>query len=146
MTCKPILKLSCCSYVIRQMSARVTIFQEWLVTDLWPCRVTYPEWISTNLQRTYDRKGINCELVTRNQNWQVSWPFLTIKNGHGTCRFQWWVHLSYCEYSGVTYDLLVSDIGRTYDLVNQLQSNCHFGNYVLGSQSQVHQKFGVNLA
>ena len=34
---------------------------------------------------------------------------------------------SCCEYSGVTYDLLVSDIGGTSDLSDKLSSGCHFG-------------------
>ena len=48
---------------------------------------------------------------------------LTVKNGRGACRFQWRVSPNYCEYSGVTYDLLVSNIGGTYDLADQLPSD-----------------------
>ena len=33
----------------------------------------------------------------------------------------------YGEYSGATYDLLVSNIGGTYDLADQLPSNHEFG-------------------
>ena len=54
--------------------------------------------------------------VTSKWNWQVPRPFLTVKSDHGACEFQWRVIPSYCEYSGVTYDLLVSNIGGTNDL------------------------------
>ena len=53
---------------------------------------------------------------------------------------------SYCNYSGVTYDILVSNIGATYDLADQLQSNREFGHFLVVSQSQVPWDFGVNLA
>ena len=49
--------------------------------------------------------------------------FLTVKRDRGACRFQWRVSSSYCENSGVTYDLLVSNIGGTYELADQLPSN-----------------------
>ena len=67
--------------------------------------------------------------VTRKWNWQVLRPFLTVKSGRGPCRFQWRVSPSYCEYSGVIYDLLVSNIGGTYDLTDQLPSDHEFGNF-----------------
>ena len=54
--------------------------------------------------------------------------------------------LSYCEYSGVTYDLRVINMGGTYDLVDQLPSNREFGHFLVVSQSQVPREFGVNLA
>ena len=54
-------------------------------------------------------------LVTRKWNRQIPRPFSTVKNGRGACQFQWRVGPSYCEYSGVTNDL-VSNIGGTYDL------------------------------
>ena len=39
-------------------------FQMWFATDLQPCRISYetPEWITTNMQVTYNRGGSNCEL------------------------------------------------------------------------------------
>ena len=61
--------------------------------------------------------------VTRKWNWHVLRPFLAVKSGHGTYQFQWRVGPSYCEYSGVTYNLLVSNIGWTYDLADQLPRN-----------------------
>ena len=70
----------------------------------------------------------------------------SIKNGRGACRFQWRVGPSYREYSGVTYDLLVSNMGGTYDLTDQLPSNHEFGHFLVVSQSQVPQESGVNLA
>ena len=74
--------------------------------------------------------------VTRKWNWQVPRLFLTVESGRGACRFQWRVRLSYCEYSGITYDLLVSNIGGTCDLANQLPSNHEFANFLVISQSQ----------
>ena len=38
---------------------------------------------------------------------------------------------SYCKHSGVTYDLLVGNIGGTYDLAIQLPSICSFGHFLL---------------
>ena len=67
--------------------------------------------------------------VTRKWNWQVPRPFLTVKSDRGACRFRWRVSPSYCEYSWVTYDLLVSNIGGTYDLADQLPSNHEFGHF-----------------
>ena len=55
--------------------------------------------------------------------------FLTVKSGRRACRFQWRVGPSYCEYSRVTYDLLVSNIGGTYDIADQLPSNREFGHF-----------------
>ena len=43
-------------------------------------------------------------------------------------------------------DLLVSNIGGTYDLADQLLSNHEFGHFFVVSQSQVPREFGVNLA
>ena len=57
--------------------------------------------------------------VTRKWNWQVPRPFLTINSDFGGCRFQWLVGQSFCEYPGVTYDLLVSNIRGAYDLADQ---------------------------
>ena len=54
-----------------------------------------------------------------------------VKSDQGACRFQWRVTPSYCEYSGVTYDLLVSNIGGTYDLADQLPSNHEFVHFLL---------------
>ena len=65
-----------------------------------------------------------------------------VKSDRGTCRFQWRVG----EYPGVTYDFLVSNIGGTYDLAEQLPSNREFSHFLVVSQSQVPQEFGVNLA
>ena len=73
--------------------------------------------------------------VTRKWNWQVPRPFLMVKSDRGACRFQWRVRPSYCEYSGVTYDPLVSNIGGTYDLADQLPSNHEFGHFLVVSQS-----------
>ena len=72
--------------------------------------------------------------------------FFTVKSGRGACRFQWRVGPSYCEYPGVTYDLLLSNIGGTYDLADQLSSNREFGHFLVVGQSQVPREFGVNLA
>ena len=72
--------------------------------------------------------------------------FFTVKSDRGACRFHWRVGPSYCENPGVTYDLLVGNIGGTYDLADQLPSNCEFGHFSVVSQSQVPQEFGVNLA
>ena len=52
----------------------------------------------------------------------------------------------YGEYSGATYNLLVSNIGGTYDLADQLPSNHEFWPYFVVSQSQGPREFGVNLA
>ena len=49
-------------------------------------------------------------------------------------------------YPGVTYDLLVSNIGGIYNLADELRSNHEFGNFLVMSQSQVPREFGVNLA
>ena len=84
--------------------------------------------------------------VTRKWNWQVPRPFVTVKSGSGACPFHWRVSPSYCEYSGVTYDLLVSYIGGTYDLVDQLPSNHEFGHFLVVSQSQVPREFDAKLA
>lgn len=51
----------------------------------------------------------------------------------------------YCECSGVTYDLPTSNIGGTYDLANQ-RNKCHFGQFLVVSQSQAGREFVVNLA
>ena len=119
--------------------------QEWFATDLRPCRMTYEaiERITTDLRPNEDPAA---SWVTRKWNWQVPWPFLMVKRGRGACRFQWRVGPSYCEYSGVTYDLLVSNIGGTYDLADQLPINREFGHFLVASQSQVPRAFGVNLA
>ena len=101
-------------------------------SDLRPIydRMTYEatEWFTTSLQKLFPR------------------PFLTVKSGRGACRFQWRVSPSHCEYSRVTYDLLVSDIGGLYDLTDQLPSNHEFGNILVVSLSQVPREFGVNVA
>ena len=73
--------------------------------------------------------------VTRQWNLQVPRPILTVKSGRGACRFQWRVGPSYCEYSGVTYDLLLSIIGGTFDLADQFPSNRQFGPILVVSQS-----------
>ena len=84
--------------------------------------------------------------ITHKWNWQVPRPFLMVESGRGACRFQWRVSPSYCECLGVTYDLLVSNIGGTYDLPDQLPSNYEFGHLLVVSQSQVPREFSVNLA
>ena len=73
--------------------------------------------------------------VTCKWNLQVTWPFLTVKSGRGACRFRWRAGPSYCEYPRVTYDLLVSNIGGTYDLADQLPTNGEFGHFLVVSQS-----------
>ena len=47
---------------------------------------------------------------------------------------------------GVTYDLLVNNIGGTYDFADQIPSNREFGHFLVVSQSRVPREFGVNLA
>ena len=84
--------------------------------------------------------------VTRKWNWQDPWLFLTVKSGHRACRFRWRVSPSYCEYLGAAYDLLVSKIGGTCNLADQLPSNYKFGHFLVISRSQVPQDFGINLA
>ena len=115
------------------------------MTDFRPCRMTHEaiERITTNLRPNEDPAA---SWVTRKWNWQVPRPFLTVKSGRGTCRFQWRVGPSYCKYSGVTYDLLVSNIGGTYDLADQLSISREFGHFLVVSQSQVPRKSGVNLS
>ena len=92
------------------------------------------------------REDPSASWVTCNWNWQVPRSFLTVKSDHGTCRFQWRAGPSYCEYPGVTNDLLMSNIGGTYDLADQLSSYREFGHFLVVSQSQVSREFGVNLA
>ena len=84
--------------------------------------------------------------ITRKWNWQVPRPFLTVKSDRGACRFQWQVGPSNCEYPVVTYGFLVSNIGGTYDLADQLPINREFDNFFTVSQSQFPREFGVNLA
>ena len=140
-----------------------------LATDLRPehGRLELPVSLGTSLRPTYDRaerhtrqpsesrptcKDLRpkedpaASWVTRKWNWQVSRPFLTVKGDRGACRFHWRVGPSYCENPGVTYDLLVGNIGGTYDLADQLPSDREFGHFSVVSQSQVPREFGVNLA
>ena len=84
--------------------------------------------------------------ITRKWNRQVPRPFLTVKSVRGARRFQWRVGPNYCEYPGVTYDLLMSNIGGTYDLADQLPSNREFSHFLVVSQFQDTREFGVNLA
>ena len=67
-----------------------------------------------------------------------------VKSDHGACRFQWQVSPSYCEYSGVTDDLLVSNLGGTYDPADQLPSNHEFGHFLVVRQSEFPRELGVN--
>ena len=46
-------------------------------------------------------RGFGLELVTRDRNWQIPRPFLMVRNGHETCRFQWRVPSGYGENSWV---------------------------------------------
>ena len=85
-------------------------------SDLWPT------WEDLRPKEDSDANWVTCKW-----NWQVPQPFLAVKSGRGACRFQWRVSPSYCEYSGVTYDLLVSNIGGTCDHADQLPSNQEFG-------------------
>ena len=91
----------------------------------------------SELQPTYKDLRPKEDPTTRKWNWQFPRPYLTVKNGCGPCRFQWRVGPSYCEYPGVTYDLLVSNIGGTYDLTDQLPSNREFGHFLRGPISIV---------
>ena len=50
------------------------------------------------------------------------------------------------ELLRVSYDLLMNNIGGTYDLADQLPSNREFGHFLVVGQSQVPREFGVNLA
>ena len=85
--------------------------------------------------------------VTRKWNWQVLRPFLTVKSDRGACRFQWRVCPSYCEYSGVIYDLLVSNMGGTYNLADQLTSLfMFFGRKPVLSPSGVRCKSSIKHA
>ena len=71
--------------------------------------------------------------------------FLTVKSDRGTCRFQWQEGLSYCEYSEVTYDLLVSYIGGTYDLADWLTTSLAiFGRKSVPSPSGVRCKPSIS--
>ena len=98
------------------------------------------EWITTNLQILATKGGCNCELGHSQVKLTSSRTFLTVKSGRGACRFQWRVGPSYCEYSGVTYNLLVSNIGGTNDLAHQLPSNREFGVNSVPNPSRVQCK------
>ena len=76
--------------------------------------------------------------VTSKWNWQIPRPLLIVKTvvelvnftcRFFVCQFQRKVGPIHCEYSGVTYDLLLSNIGGTYDLADQLPSNHEFGHF-----------------
>ena len=105
--------------------------QEWLATDLRSCRMTYEaiEWFTTELRRFATKGGSSCELGHSQLKLTSSTTVFDFKSGRGAGRFQWRVSPSYCEYSGVTYNFLVSNIGGTYDLVDQLPSNHEFGHF-----------------
>ena len=121
-------------------------FQGWLVTDSPPCRMTYeaPQCITTNLQGTYDRKKIQPRVGLRRSKSTSYMIVIDGWNGHRSSRFKSSTP-SYCEYFGVTYDLLVSNIRGTYDLADQLLSNCHFGHLLLVSQAQVPRELHLFL-
>ena len=75
-------------------------------------RLTYvrAEWHTTNLWGTCNRH--TCQPRVGHSG-KVSRPFWTVPYGLGTCAERWRVPPSYCEYSGVGYDLLTSNIGGT---------------------------------
>ena len=104
------------------------------MTDLRSCQMTYEatEWFKTDLRRSATKRGSSCEL---GHLWVKLTSSMTVKSDRGACRFQWRVSPSYCEYSGVTYDLLVSNIGGTYHLADQLPSNHEFGHFLVVNQS-----------
>ena len=117
--------------VTRQKFEGDTKIQEWFATNLRQC-----EWHARPLSelrpickdfRPQEYPATN--LVTHHWNRHVPWPFLRVKSGRGTWRFQWSIEPSYCKYSGVTYDLLVSNIRGTYGLADQLPSNREFGHF-----------------
>ena len=121
-------------------------FQEWFATDLWPCQWhTRP---SSELRPTCkdlrQKEDPVASCVTHKWNGQVPRSFLTVKSGHGACWFQWRVGPSYCKYCGLSYDLLVSNIRGTYDIVDQLLSNCEFGHFLVVSPSGVRCKPSIN--
>ena len=87
------------------------------------------EWFTINLQRLATKGVSSCELGHSQVKLTSSTTVLTVKSGRRACRFQWRVSPSYCEYSRVTYDLLVSNIGGTYDRADQLPSNLGFGHF-----------------
>ena len=78
-------------------------FHDWLGTHLRLCWMTYkaPEWITTNLQGTYDWKRIQLQVDHSRLKLTSFTAIQTVENSHGTYRFQWRVPPNYCEYSGV---------------------------------------------
>ena len=107
-----------------------------------------PSYLRPTYKDLRSKEDPTASWVTRKWNWQVPRPFLTVKSGRGACRFQWWVGPSYCEYPGETHDHLMSNIGGTYDLADQLPCNREFRHFFffVVSQSQVPREYGVNLA
>ena len=110
-----IRKLLCPSNVIWKMFPHEKTIKSglWLIDDHGESHTRPLNELRPACKELTTKRGFSCELITRARNWQVPRPFLKVTYSHGTCVFQWWVPLSYCEYSGVTYDLLMSNIGRT---------------------------------
>ena len=110
--------------------------------DIWGSRVNHDQ-----PAKTFDQRRIQLRVGSlASEIDKFHDRFLTVKSDRGACQFQWRVGQSYCEYPGVTYDLLVINIGGTYNLADQLPSNHEFGHFLVVSQSQVPREFGVNLA
>ena len=103
-------------------------------------------WVNYDLQRLATKGGSSCKLGHLQVKLTSSTTVLTVKSNCGACQFQWRVGPSYCKYAGVTYDLLVSNIGGTCDLADQLPSNREFGHFLVVSQSQVPRVFDENPA
>ena len=105
--------------------------------DLWPIYdhakwYTSPPGIMTILQATYYRKtmqlqGGHSQLRSTRFLWLKRSCNLLISIGSTS---------AYCEYSGVPYDFLVSNIGGTYDLAQS---------QTISSPSRVQGKTNINL-
>ena len=97
--------------------------------------------ITTNLQKTCDQSRIQLWVGSlASEIYKFHNRFFMAKISRGACWFQCQVGLIHCEYSGITSDLLVSNIGGTYDLADQLPSNREFAHFLVVSQSH---GFGV---
>ena len=116
------------TFVTRQMFAWKKN-QEWLATDLRPCRTTRGNRVNYDQPtKTCDQGRIQLRVGSlASEIDKFHGRFWRLKNNRRACRFQWRVGPSYCEYPGITYDLLVSNIGGTYDRADQLPGNREFG-------------------
>ena len=117
---KPMHTKSTCNPVLKMWQSLNGSTWENFKSDLWPCRMAYEafKWITTNLQESDDQKRIQLRVGHSRMKSTSSMTgfFVVVQNGHGTSQFQWRLSQSHCEYSGVTYDLLVSNIRGTHDL------------------------------